>query len=101
MFVSPQRSDVEGTVQMDGEGYAAVVQPLRWKSDSSKITFKFRTFSTEALLMYLATKDMVCMSNVNPNNPNVKTLFDNQGKLWFCCFSFFDGFKISKQYELF
>lgn len=64
---SPQRSDSEGTVQLDGEGYAAVGRPTRWNPNVSTITFKFRTFSSEALLMYLATEDMVrsvcdCMS---------------------------------------
>lgn len=56
---SPQRSDSEGTVQLDGEGYAAVGRPTRWNPNVSTITFKFRTFSSEALLMYLATEDMV------------------------------------------
>lgn len=58
---SPQRSNVEGTVQLDGEGYAAVGRPTRWNPNVSTVTFKFRTFSSEALLMYLATDDMVRM----------------------------------------
>lgn len=61
VFVSPQRSDGEGTVQLDGEGYAAVGRPTRWNPNVSTVTFKFRTFSSDALLMYLATEDMVCM----------------------------------------
>lgn len=60
-FLSPQRSDGEGTVQLDGEGYAAVGRPTRWNPNVSTITFKFRTFSSEALLLYLATEDMVCI----------------------------------------
>lgn len=56
---SPQRSDGEGTVQLDGEGYAAVGRPTRWNPNVSTVTFKFRTFSSDALLMYLATEDMV------------------------------------------
>lgn len=60
-FFSPQRSDGEGIVQLDGEGYAAVGRPTRWNPNVSTVTFKFRTFSSEALLMYLATEDMVCM----------------------------------------
>lgn len=61
VFCSPQRSDGEGTVQLDGEGYAAVGRPTRWNPNVSTVTFKFRTFSSEALLMYLATEDMVCI----------------------------------------
>lgn len=56
---SPQRSDGEGTVQLDGEGYAAVGRPTRWNPNISTVAFKFRTFSSESLLMYLATEDMV------------------------------------------
>ncbi|TNM94818.1 hypothetical protein fugu_017577 [Takifugu bimaculatus] len=43
--VSPQRSDGEGTVQLDGEGYAAVGRPTRWNPNISTVAFKFRTFS--------------------------------------------------------
>lgn len=60
---SPQRSDTEGTVQLDGEGYASVGRPTRWNPNISTVTFKFRTFSSEALLMYLATGDMVWLQN--------------------------------------
>lgn len=58
---SPQRSQGEGTVQLDGEGYAAVGRPTRWNPNVSTVTFKLRTFSSDALLMYLATEDMVCI----------------------------------------
>lgn len=61
IFFSPQRSDGEGIVQLDGEGYSAVGRPTRWNPNISTVTFKFRTFSSESLLMYLATEDMVCM----------------------------------------
>lgn len=64
-FCSPQRSNGEGTVQLDGEGYAAVGRPTRWNPNVSTVTFKFRTFSSEALLMYLATEDMVCIQQSN------------------------------------
>uniref|UniRef100_A0A8C2J1H4 Laminin subunit alpha 2 n=1 Tax=Cyprinus carpio TaxID=7962 RepID=A0A8C2J1H4_CYPCA len=57
--VSPQPADTEGTVQFDGEGYAAVSRPTRWNPNVSTVMFKFRTFSTDALMMYFATKDMV------------------------------------------
>lgn len=56
---SPQPADTEGTVQFDGEGYAAVSRPTRWNPNVSTVMFKFRTFSTDALMMYFATKDMV------------------------------------------
>lgn len=62
-FLSPQHSDGEGTVQLDGEGYAAVGRPTRWNPNVSTVTFNFRTFSSDALLMYLATEDMVCMQH--------------------------------------
>lgn len=60
---SPQRSDGEGTVHLDGEGYAAVGRPTRWNPNISTVAFKFRTFSSESLLMYLATEDMVGMQS--------------------------------------
>ncbi|XP_077565318.1 laminin subunit alpha-2 isoform X2 [Stigmatopora nigra] len=56
--VSPQASNGEGTVQLDGEGYAAVGRPTRWNPNISSVTFKFRTFASDALLMYMATEDM-------------------------------------------
>ncbi|KAJ0026671.1 hypothetical protein NQD34_017671 [Periophthalmus magnuspinnatus] len=55
---TPQKSDGEGIVQLDGEGYAAVPRPTRWNPNVSTVTFKFRTFTSDALLMYLATQDM-------------------------------------------
>lgn len=58
-LLSPQHLDGEGTVQLDGEGYAAVGRPTRWNPNVSTVTFNFRTFSSDALLMYLATEDMV------------------------------------------
>uniref|UniRef100_A0A672JPX2 Laminin G domain-containing protein n=1 Tax=Salarias fasciatus TaxID=181472 RepID=A0A672JPX2_SALFA len=74
--VSPQRSDGEGTVQMDGEGYAAVGRPTRWNPNVSTITFKFRTFSSEALLMYLATEDMKDFMSLELSEGKVKVSFD-------------------------
>lgn len=59
LLISPQQSNSEGTVHLDGEGYAAVGRPTRWNPNVSTVAFKFRTFSSEALLMYLATEDMV------------------------------------------
>lgn len=61
---SPQRSEGEGTVQLDGEGYAAVGRPTRWNPNISTVAFKFRTFSSDSLLMYLATEDMVCVKHI-------------------------------------
>lgn len=74
--VSPQRSDGEGTVQLDGEGYAAVGRPTRWNPNISTITFKFRTFSSEALLMYLATEDMKDFMSLELSEGKVKMSFD-------------------------
>lgn len=56
---SPQVEDSEGTIQFDGEGYALVSRPIRWFPNISTVMFKFRTFSSGALLMYLATRDLV------------------------------------------
>ncbi|XP_019117192.2 laminin subunit alpha-2 isoform X7 [Larimichthys crocea] len=74
--VSPQRSNVEGTVQLDGEGYAAVGRPTRWNPNVSTVTFKFRTFSSEALLMYLATDDMKDFMSLELSEGKVKMNFD-------------------------
>uniref|UniRef100_A0AAQ5WZ67 Basement membrane-specific heparan sulfate proteoglycan core protein n=1 Tax=Amphiprion ocellaris TaxID=80972 RepID=A0AAQ5WZ67_AMPOC len=74
--VSPQRSDGEGTVQLDGEGYAAVGRPTRWNPNVSTITFKFRTFSSDALLMYLATEDMKDFMSLELSEGKVKVSFD-------------------------
>ncbi|XP_077949204.1 laminin subunit alpha-2 isoform X3 [Gasterosteus aculeatus] len=74
--VSPQRSDGEGTVQLDGEGYAAVGRPTRWNPNVSSVTFKFRTFSSESLLMYLATEDMKDFMSLELSQGKVKVNFD-------------------------
>uniref|UniRef100_A0A6Q2ZGJ1 Basement membrane-specific heparan sulfate proteoglycan core protein n=1 Tax=Esox lucius TaxID=8010 RepID=A0A6Q2ZGJ1_ESOLU len=64
-----------GTVQFDGEGYAAVSRPTRWNPNVSTIMFKFRSFSTDSLLMYFATKDMDFMS-AELSDGRVKVSFD-------------------------
>ncbi|XP_017267406.1 laminin subunit alpha-2 isoform X4 [Kryptolebias marmoratus] len=74
--VSPQRTIGEGTVQLDGEGYAAVGRPTRWNPNVSTITFNFRTFSSEALLMYLATEDMKDFMSLELFEGKVKMNFD-------------------------
>ncbi|XP_072218688.1 laminin subunit alpha-2 [Leuresthes tenuis] len=74
--VSPQRTEGEGTVQLDGDGYAAVGRPTRWNPNVSTITFKFRTFSSEALLMYLATEDMKDFMSLELSEGKVKVSFD-------------------------
>nr|XP_054604109.1 laminin subunit alpha-2 isoform X1 [Nothobranchius furzeri] len=74
--VSPQRTIGEGTVQLDGEGYAAVGRPTRWNPNVSTITFKFRTFSSDALLMYLATEDMKDFMSLELSEGKVKVNFD-------------------------
>lgn len=74
--VSPQRSDGEGTVHLDGEGYAAVGRPTRWNPNVSTVTFKFRTFSSDALLMYLATDDMKDFMSLELSEGKVKMTFD-------------------------
>ncbi|KAG7508024.1 laminin subunit alpha-2 isoform X5 [Solea senegalensis] len=74
--VSPQSSNSEGIVQLDGEGYAAVGRPTRWNPNISTITFKFRTFSSEALLMYLATEDMKDFMSLALTEGKVKVNFD-------------------------
>uniref|UniRef100_A0A671XHD0 Basement membrane-specific heparan sulfate proteoglycan core protein n=1 Tax=Sparus aurata TaxID=8175 RepID=A0A671XHD0_SPAAU len=74
--VSPQRSDGEGIVQLDGEGYAAVGRPTRWNPNVSTVNFKFRTFSSESLLMYLATEDMKDFMSLELSEGKVKVNFD-------------------------
>ncbi|XP_029705872.1 LOW QUALITY PROTEIN: laminin subunit alpha-2 [Takifugu rubripes] len=74
--VSPQRSDGEGTVQLDGEGYAAVGRPTRWNPNISTVAFKFRTFSSDSLLMYLATEDMKDFMSLELSEGAVKVNFD-------------------------
>uniref|UniRef100_A0A4W3IED9 Basement membrane-specific heparan sulfate proteoglycan core protein n=1 Tax=Callorhinchus milii TaxID=7868 RepID=A0A4W3IED9_CALMI len=65
-----------GTVQFDGEGYAAVSRPSRWNPNVSAITFKFKTFSSDALLMYLATKDMKDFMSIELKNGQIKVSYD-------------------------
>ncbi|XP_072533209.1 laminin subunit alpha-2 isoform X2 [Salminus brasiliensis] len=74
--VSPQPADSEGTVQFDGEGYAAVSRPTRWNPNVSTVMFKFRTFSTSALMMYLATKDMKDFMSIELSDGRVKVSYD-------------------------
>ncbi|XP_061560844.1 laminin subunit alpha-2 isoform X2 [Phycodurus eques] len=74
--VSPQTSNGEGTVQLDGEGYAAVGRPTRWNPNVSSVTFKFRTFASDALLMYLATEDMKDFMSLELAGGKVKMNFD-------------------------
>ncbi|XP_059355199.1 laminin subunit alpha-2 isoform X1 [Carassius carassius] len=74
--VSPQPADTEGTVQFDGEGYAAVSRPTRWNPNVSTVMFKFRTFSTDTLMMYFATKDMKDFMSAELRNGRVKVSYD-------------------------
>uniref|UniRef100_A0AAY4DW82 Basement membrane-specific heparan sulfate proteoglycan core protein n=1 Tax=Denticeps clupeoides TaxID=299321 RepID=A0AAY4DW82_9TELE len=74
--VSPQPADTEGTVQFDGEGYAAVSRPTRWNPNISTVMFKFRTLSTDALVMYLATKDMKDFMSVELRSGQIKVSYD-------------------------
>ncbi|RXM32891.1 Laminin subunit alpha-2 [Acipenser ruthenus] len=74
--VSPQPPDTGGTVQFDGEGYAAVSRPTRWNPNVSTVMFKFRTFSTNALLMYFATKDMKDFMSIELNDGRIKVSYD-------------------------
>ncbi|XP_030577117.1 laminin subunit alpha-2 isoform X2 [Archocentrus centrarchus] len=74
--VSPQQSHGEGTVQLDGEGYAAVGRPTRWNPNVSSVTFKFRTFSSDALLMYMAAEDMKDFMSLEMSEGKVKVNFD-------------------------
>uniref|UniRef100_A0A672R5T7 Laminin G domain-containing protein n=1 Tax=Sinocyclocheilus grahami TaxID=75366 RepID=A0A672R5T7_SINGR len=74
--VSPQPADTEGTIQFDGEGYAAVSRPTRWNPNVSTVMFKFRTFSTDALMMYFATKDMKDFMSAELSDGRVKVSYD-------------------------
>ncbi|KPP66555.1 laminin subunit alpha-2-like, partial [Scleropages formosus] len=74
--VSPQPSESEGTAQFDGEGYAAVSRPTRWNPNISTVTFKFRTFSTDALLMYFATKDLKDFMSAELSDGRLKVSYD-------------------------
>ncbi|XP_051500882.1 laminin subunit alpha-2 [Myxocyprinus asiaticus] len=75
-MVSPQPADTEGTVQFDGEGYAAVSRPTRWNPNVSTVMFKFRTFSTDAVMMYFATKDMKDFISAELSDGRVKVSYD-------------------------
>ncbi|XP_045150594.1 laminin subunit alpha-2 isoform X3 [Echinops telfairi] len=74
--VSPQVEDREGTIQFDGEGYALVSRPLRWFPNISTVMFKFRTFSSSALLMYLATRDLKDFMSVELTDGHLKVSYD-------------------------
>ncbi|KAM4693155.1 laminin subunit alpha-2 isoform 1-T1 [Discoglossus pictus] len=74
--VSPQVADSEGTVQFDGEGFASVNRPVRWNPNISTITFKFKTFSSNALLMYLATTDLKDFMSVELSDGRIKVSYD-------------------------
>ncbi|XP_036901675.1 laminin subunit alpha-2 isoform X3 [Sturnira hondurensis] len=74
--VSPQVEDSEGTIQFDGEGYAMVSRPIRWYPNISTVMFKFRTFSSSSLLMYLATKDLKDFMSVELTDGHVKVSYD-------------------------
>ncbi|XP_077077225.1 laminin subunit alpha-2 isoform X5 [Siphateles boraxobius] len=74
--VSPQPADSEGTVQFDGEGYAAVSRPTRWNPNVSTVMLKFRTFSTDAVMMYFATKDMKDFMSAELSDGKVKVSCD-------------------------
>ncbi|XP_006029235.2 laminin subunit alpha-2 [Alligator sinensis] len=74
--VSPQVADSEGTVQFDGDGYAMVSRPIRWNPNVSMVMFKFKTFSSSALLMYLATQDLKDFMSVELSDGRIKVSYD-------------------------
>ncbi|XP_060095142.1 laminin subunit alpha-2 isoform X2 [Heteronotia binoei] len=74
--VSPQVADSEGTVQFDGEGYATVSRPVRWNPNISMVMFKFKTFSSTALLMYLATQDLKDFMSIELSDGRIKVSYD-------------------------
>ncbi|ELW69407.1 Laminin subunit alpha-2 [Tupaia chinensis] len=74
--ISPQVEDSEGTIQFDGEGYALVSRPIRWFPNISTVMFKFRTFSSSALLMYLATRDLRDFMSVELTDGHIKVSYD-------------------------
>ncbi|XP_071074759.1 laminin subunit alpha-2 [Dasypus novemcinctus] len=74
--ISPQVEDSEGTIQFDGEGYALVSRPIRWYPNISTVMFKFRTFSSSALLMYLATRDLKDFMSVELSDGHIKVSYD-------------------------
>ncbi|XP_052640257.1 laminin subunit alpha-2 isoform X4 [Harpia harpyja] len=74
--VSPQVADGEGTVQFDGDSYAMVSRPIRWNPNISTVMFKFRTFASNALLMYLATDDLKDFMSVELSGGRIKVSYD-------------------------
>nr|DBA26649.1 TPA: hypothetical protein GDO54_010888 [Pyxicephalus adspersus] len=74
--ISPQVADSEGTVQFDGDGYAMVRRPVRWNPNISTIVFKFKTFSSNALLMYLATNDLKDFMSIELSDGYIKVSYD-------------------------
>ncbi|CAI9544172.1 unnamed protein product, partial [Staurois parvus] len=74
--ISPQVADSEGTVQFDGDGYALVSRPVRWNPNISTIVFKFKTFSSNALLMYLATNDLKDFMSIELSDGRIKVSYD-------------------------
>uniref|UniRef100_A0A8D0L6L7 Laminin subunit alpha-2 n=1 Tax=Sphenodon punctatus TaxID=8508 RepID=A0A8D0L6L7_SPHPU len=74
--VSPQVADSEGTIQFDGEGYALVSRPIRWNPNVSTVMFKFKTFSSTALLMYLATQDLKDFMSIELSDGRIKVSYD-------------------------
>ncbi|XP_068533568.1 laminin subunit alpha-2 isoform X1 [Anas acuta] len=74
--VSPQVADGEGTVQFDGDSYAVVSRPIRWNPNISTVMFKFRTFSSNALIMYLATEDLKDFMSVELSDGRIKVSYD-------------------------
>ncbi|XP_010186614.1 PREDICTED: laminin subunit alpha-2-like, partial [Mesitornis unicolor] len=74
--VSPQVADSEGTVQFDGDSYAMVSRPIRWNPNISTVMLKFRTFSSNALLMYLATDDLKDFMSVELSDGHIKVSYD-------------------------
>ncbi|XP_075780255.1 laminin subunit alpha-2 isoform X2 [Pelodiscus sinensis] len=74
--VSPQVADSEGTVQFDGDGYALVSRPVRWNPNISTVMFKFKTFSSSALLMYLATDDLKDFMSIELTDGHIKVSYD-------------------------
>uniref|UniRef100_A0ACB8GD65 Laminin subunit alpha-2 n=1 Tax=Sphaerodactylus townsendi TaxID=933632 RepID=A0ACB8GD65_9SAUR len=74
--VSPQVADSEGTVQFDGDGYAMVSRPVRWNPNISMVMFNFKTFSSTALLMYLATQDLKDFMSIELSDGRIKVSYD-------------------------
>ncbi|KAG8444246.1 hypothetical protein GDO86_009434 [Hymenochirus boettgeri] len=74
--ISPQVADSEGTVQFDGDGYSFVNRPIRWNPNISTIMFKFKTFSSNALLMYMATNDLKDFMSIELSDGHIKVSYD-------------------------